>query len=540
MSSSPDGWTRAEHLGLLADGSRFDVLVIGGGVTGCGTALDLAARGLRVALVEQHDVAAGTSGRSTKLFHGGIRYLPQFQFQLVAEGLREQEVLARIADYLFESLEFVVPVYAHIGLADAPAWAAKGRRASLALRAGLVLYDLLGGFDRPGSRHRRISVAELLKDIPNLRSEGLRSGFVYSDAQTDDARLVIAIARTAVDRFGAVAVTRARATAVTSVTDGYIVTVQDLVSGVELGVEARAVVVATGAFPAPSCDGSRQLDVVVSKGAHLVVKKAQIGLGDRAIVLPRTDDGRVMYIVPWAEHALIGTTDTAYDGDLSHPAADVADIDYLIRHVARYLDVDSFEPLSTFAGLRALADDGSGETSQASREHVIAEPRPGYVQVAGGKLTTYRRISADAASVVARRLRIPAKSVTKSLLLSGSGGASPILPGIDDGARTRYRRYGANAHEITAIASRRPDLGAKLGDDRTILAEVVHACRRESAVSISDFTLRRTRLGWLTLDHGRKDQHAIAAVMAGELGWSEAEINRQIEAHEGELTAEGL
>jgi glycerol-3-phosphate dehydrogenase len=408
MSSSPDGWTRAEHLGLLADGSRFDVLVIGGGVTGCGTALDLAARGLRVALVEQHDVAAGTSGRSTKLFHGGIRYLPQFQFQLVAEGLREQEVLARIADYLFESLEFVVPVYAHIGLADAPAWAAKGRRASLALRAGLVLYDLLGGFDRPGSRHRRISVAELLKDIPNLRSEGLRSGFVYSDAQTDDARLVIAIARTAVDRFGAVAVTRARATAVTSVTDGYIVTVQDLVSGVELGVEARAVVVATGAFPAPSCDGSRQLDVVVSKGAHLVVKKAQIGLGDRAIVLPRTDDGRVMYIVPWAEHALIGTTDTPYDGDLSHPAADVADIDYLIRHVARYLDVDSFEPLSTFAGLRALADDGSGETSQASREHVIAEPRPGYVQVAGGKLTTYRRISADAASVVARRLRIPA------------------------------------------------------------------------------------------------------------------------------------
>jgi glycerol-3-phosphate dehydrogenase len=441
---------------------------------------------------------------------------------------------------LFESLEFVVPVYAHIGLADAPAWAAKGRRASLALRAGLVLYDLLGGFDRPGSRHRRISVAELLKDIPNLRSEGLRSGFVYSDAQTDDARLVIAIARTAVDRFGAVAVTRARATAVTSVTDGYIVTVQDLVSGVELGVEARAVVVATGAFPAPSCDGSRQLDVVVSKGAHLVVKKAQIGLGDRAIVLPRTDDGRVMYIVPWAEHALIGTTDTPYDGDLSHPAADVADIDYLIRHVARYLDVDSFEPLSTFAGLRALADDGSGETSQASREHVIAEPRPGYVQVAGGKLTTYRRISADAASVVARRLRIPAKSVTKSLLLSGSGGASPILPGIDDGARTRYRRYGANAHEITAIASRRPDLGVKLGDDRTILAEVVHACRRESAVSISDFTLRRTRLGWLTLDHGRKDQHAIAAVMAGELGWSEAEINRQIEAHEGELTAEGL
>ena len=177
MSSSSDGWTRAEHLGLLSDGSRFDVLVVGGGVIGCGTALDLAARGLRVALVEQHDFAAGTSGRSTKLFHGGIRYLPQFQFQLVAEGLREQEVLALIADYLFESLEFVVPVYEHIGLADAPAWAAKGWRASVAMRAGLVVYDLLGGFDRPGSRHRRISVDELRQAVPNLRSAGLRSGF---------------------------------------------------------------------------------------------------------------------------------------------------------------------------------------------------------------------------------------------------------------------------------------------------------------------------------------------------------------------------
>ena len=540
MSSSSAGWTRSEHLGLLADGSRFDVLVVGGGVTGCGTALDLAARGLKVALVEQHDVAAGTSGRSTKLFHGGIRYLPQFQFQLVAEGLREQEVLARIADYLFESLEFVVPVFAHIGLADAPAWAAKGRRASLALRAGLVLYDLLGGFDRPGSRHRRISVEELQQDIPNLRTEGLRSGFVYSDAQTDDARLVIAIARTAVDRFGAVAVTRARASAVNSVRDGYIVTVQDLVSGEELRVEARAVVVATGAFPAPSVDGSPQLDVIVSKGAHLVVKKDQIGLGDRAIVLPRTDDGRVMYIVPWAEHALIGTTDTPYRGDLAHPAVDPEDIDYLIRHVRRYLDVGLFQPVSTFAGLRALADDGSGETSQASREHVIAEPRPGYVQVAGGKLTTYRRISADAASVVAKRLRVTTKSPTKNLLLSGAGGGAPVAPRLDDGARARYRRYGGNAPEVDAIAASHPELDVRLGDDRTTLAEVVHACRCESAVSISDVTLRRTRLGWLTMDHARKDQHAIAVVMAGELGWSESEINGQIEAHEAELTAEGL
>ena len=299
-------------------------------------------------------------------------------------------------------------------------------------------------------------------------------------------------------------------------------------------------VVATGAFPAPSVDGSSQLGVIVSKGAHLVVKREQIGLGERAIVLPRTDDGRVMYIVPWADHALIGTTDTPYVGDLSHPAADQSDVDYLIRHVGRYLDVQPFQPMSTFAGLRALADDGSGDTAQASREHVIAEPRPGYVQVAGGKLTTYRRISADAANVVAKRLRITSKSSTKNLLLSGAGGDNRPPAGGDQVARARYRRYGANATEIDAISQLRPELDVTLGDERTTLAEVVHACRHESAVSISDFTLRRTRLGWLTLDHARKDQNAIAAVMAAELGWSEQEMNRQIDEHEAELEAEGL
>ena len=246
--------------------------------------------------------------------------------------------------------------------------------------------------------------------------------------------------------------------------------------------------------------------MVVSKGAHLVVKRDQIGLGDRAVVLPRTDDGRVMYIVPWADHALIGTTDTAFQGDLAHPAADPGDIEYLTRHVERYLDVAPFEPLSTFAGLRALADDGSGTTAQASREHVIAEPRPGYVQVAGGKLTTYRRISAEAASVVAKRLRVPTKSITKNLPLSGASDGDLISSDLDNQAGDRFRRYGANASEIDAIIAGDPELHVRLGDQRTTLAEVVHACRHESAVSISDFTLRRTRLGWLTMDHGRNDQ----------------------------------
>lgn len=536
MAPAPSGWNRANHLRLLSAGDRFDTLVIGGGVTGCGTALDLAARGLRVGLVEQHDFASGTSSRSTKLFHGGIRYLPQFRFHLVAEGLREQEVLARTADYLFETLEFVVPVYETIGLADAPAWAARGRRASLAMRVGLTIYDLLGGLDRPGERHRKISLGELREAAPRLRPEGLRSGFVYSDARTDDARLVIAIARTAVDTFDAVAVNRLRATGIESSRGGYTIQLRNLWSGDQLAVEARTVVVATGAFPSPTVDGSAKLDVTVSKGVHLVVDKDTIGLRERALVLPRTDDGRVMYVIPWAGHALVGTTDTPYTGDLAHPAATEADIAYLVRHVRRYLDIPEFSPLSTFAGLRALADPGGQRrpagTAAASREHVIAEPRPGYVQVAGGKLTTYRRISAEAARVVARRLGLSGRSRSEKVPLVGAGGG-PAHSYLES-------RYGTVSTAIEGLMAADPRLAAPLGDGRTHLAEVVHAVRNEAAVAISDFTLRRTRLAWLTPDHGRKDQHEIALTMAGELGWSDATVADQIAEHEIELAAEGL
>jgi glycerol-3-phosphate dehydrogenase len=534
MGSEPGGWTRGEHFARLNSGERFDVLIIGGGVTGCGTALDLATRGLSVALVEQHDFACGTSGRSTKLFHGGIRYLPQFRFQLVAEGLREQEVLARIADYLFQPLEFIVPVYEQFGLADAPDWAARGRRASVALRLGLILYDLLGGLNRPGSRHRRLSLDAMKQAMPLLRTDGLRSGFAYSDAQTDDARLVIALARTAVEDYGAVAVNRVAATGLRSVRDGFIVRLEDRLTLDQFQLEARAVVAATGAFRAPAINDSVPLDLVRSKGTHLVVHKDAVGLAEHALVLPRTDDGRIMYIIPWAGHALIGTTDTPYDGDPAHPAASAEDVEYLGRHVGRYLAVDAVEPLSTFAGLRALASNGSGQTSQASREHMIAELRPGYVQVAGGKLTTYRRISAQAASVVAKRLRVPGKSRSGEVMLTGSGSKGNTF---DDAIR---RRYGASAAQVADLAANDALLGMRLGDASTFLAEVVHAVRRECAVAISDFTLRRTHLAWLTPDHSRKDQRTIAEVMARELGWTQTEIEHQIEAHEQELLAEGL
>lgn len=526
-------WTRAEHCRRLSEVPSFDVVVIGGGVIGCGVALDLTTRGFRVALVEQADWASGTSGRSTKLFHGGIRYLPHFRFQLVAEGLREQRVLARIADYLFQTLEFVVPVYDQHGLADAPAWAARGRRASIALGAGLTLYDLLGGFNRPGERHRRLRLSEVLSAAPLLRTEGLRGGFAYSDAQTDDARLVIALARTAV-RYGCTAVNRMQALRVEPAEAEFGVDLVDMMNGEPLRLRARAVVAATGAFRPPALGDRAQARFVLSKGAHLILAAESVGLADRAIVLPKTDDGRVLFLIPWAGHALVGTTDTAYDGSPAGPVATADDVGYLLDHVRRYLGVNSLDPVSTFAGLRALADDDADSTAEASREHVITEPQPGYLVVTGGKLTTYRRIAAEVADSITRSLDSKSKSRTKNVLLVGAGaGGLPRAGGL-------FHRYGSETASVENILSE-VDIGnTLLGDGVTFLGEVGQAVRHESAVSIGDFALRRTRLSLLSSDHGREDASLIARAMQTELGWSQTERDRQLSAFHSELEAEGL
>ncbi|MDH5293578.1 MAG: glycerol-3-phosphate dehydrogenase/oxidase, partial [Acidimicrobiia bacterium] len=373
-------WT---HSSPRLDGS-FDVVIIGGGITGVGSALDLSARGLSVALVEQSDFGNGTSSRSTKLFHGGIRYLPQMHFHLVSEGLREQKILARIADFLFSPLEFVLPLYEQYSFADAPAWAARGWKAPLALRAGLSVYDVLGGVGRPGHRHRRLDRDALLDLMPRLRPNGLKGGFVYSDAQTDDARLVISVLKTAVRRFGVVAAGRTRADEVRPTGAGYEVDVTDTDTGARHTVRCRSVIAATGAFAPPRSETR----LLLSKGVHLISPPEVLDLAGKALVLPETDDGRVMFCVPWLDHVMIGTTDTPYAGDPAHPRPDADDVAYLTRHVERYLDVQ-LDTVSSFAGLRALADTGAGSTARASREHAIAEPLPRYFTVAGGKLTTY-------------------------------------------------------------------------------------------------------------------------------------------------------
>ena len=541
-------WNREQQVDRLKTHGRFDTLVIGGGIIGAGATLDLSVRGVDVGLVEQSDFAQGTSSRSTKLFHGGIRYLPHFEFHLVSEGLREQKILNRIADFLYDPLEFVIPIYEQYGLADAPRWASKGWIAPIALRAGLTLYDALGGFGRPGDRHRGVDVETLLEMMPDLKSEGLKSGVVYSDAQTDDSRLVVTLLKTAVRRYGATAAGGIKVSMVHPRDGWFSIDVEDVATGESFSLEATTVIAATGAFQLPGIEGpAKPMKLVASKGTHLMVAQDDLPLGGRALVLPTTDDGRVLFIVPWLGHSMIGTTDTEYTEDPTHPTASDEDNDYLIRHVRRYLDVPAFEPISSFAGLRALADPAGESTAKASRGHVVGEPVPGLVQVAGGKLTTYRKIAAEAADVVADRLDVGVKSSTDEVTLVGANGSVPAL-------RRRMRevgaaesvidpsitRYGTEVMTLARLMEEDPELATPMGDGRTSRADVVYAVRYEAASRISDVTLRRTHLAWFTKDHARNDAAEIGSIMQRELGWSDEELASQLAAHETELVAEAL
>jgi glycerol-3-phosphate dehydrogenase len=396
------------------------------------------------------------------------------------------------------------------------------------LEAGLTLYDMLGGRHRPGESHRRVGIDELARMAAGLRMDGLTGGYVYSDAQTDDARLVIAVMKTGVRRFETVAVNRVKAMGVRRRQPGFeVVLAGD--GEEEFKVEAKAVVLATGAFPSPT--GRTKQGLLLSKGVHLIGDLEILGLGGQAVVLPETDDGRVLYVVPWLGHALVGTTDTAYRDDPAHPAATHEDIDYLRRHLGRYFDAPDIEPISTFAGLRALADSGEGSTAAASREHVVAELEPGLVQVAGGKLTTYRRIAAEVADRVAAHFRLRRSSATADIPLIGAGGPS---------GDHLWRRYGTEAEVVQDLADQDPALNRVLGDGDTLAAEVVYTAREEAVTTVSDFTLRRSHLAWFTKDHARADAPLIASILARELGWSQAETARRLSDHDTELTAEGL
>ena len=522
---------------------EFDVVVVGGGVVGAGVALDAATRGLTVTLVEARDFASGTSSRSSKLIHGGLRYLEQRDFELVREALTERGLLLRrIAPHLVRPVPFLFPMTHRV-------W----ERAYIG--AGVALYDGLSismGQDRGVPHHRHLTRTQAVRLAPSLRRDAFVGAIQYWDAQVDDARYVITVLRTAA-RYGAQIASRAQC--VGFLREGERITgvkVRDLEGERDLEIRAKQVVNATGVWTDDIQElvgGRGQIHVRASKGVHLVVPGDRIHSSTGVIL--RTEKS-VLFIIPWGRHWIIGTTDTAWDLDKAHPAASRADIDYVLEHVNAVLTVplthDDVE--GVYAGLRPLLAGESEETSKLSREHVVAHPVPGLVVIAGGKYTTYRVMAKDAVDAVAHGLdeKVP-ESCTDQIALVGGNGFRAVWNARHRLAESSglhvvriehlLHRYGTLAEDLLALIEERPDLGRPLGGaDDYLRAEVVYAATHEGARHLNDVLARRTRISIEAWDRGLGAAREAAELLAAELGWSEEQTEREIEYYEKRVEAE--
>lgn len=549
---------RATYVERLAD-DQLDVLVIGGGITGAGVALDAATRGYRVALVEKVDFASGTSSKSTKLAHGGIRYLPQFDFPMIQEGVVERGRMVRHAPFLVRPQPFVIPVYEHMPWPSSlPVRPKTDVGLDLVLDIGLWMYDLMAGRLNIG-RHKRVSKADTLRRAPKLRQTGLKKALLYYDAQTNDAQLTVTVLRTAA-QFGAVVTNYTEVTGFTS-THGKLTgaVVRDVLTGREVTVSARHIINAAGVFAeqvaALSGDESKAT-IEPSKGIHLVVAKERLGISDTAVVLPETEDGRILYVVPWQSRAIIGTTDTG-SGDLDDPQASPADIAYLMKHVNQYLEVNLTDEdiLSVYAGYRPLVKSRGARAAELSRTHVVLQEVNGMVTIVGGKLTTYRRMAQDTVDVLAKRDSMPISHPTEKLLLTGAIGWRTAKQQIEarssqlglapESVKHLEDNFGSHASAVLDLIEEEKSLGERLVSDLPYLrAEVIYACRAEMAMTLEDVLARRTRIILEDGARGAGIAPQVAALMAVELGWSSEQTNAQVERYRAlvdhQLEAEGL
>ena len=501
----------------------WDLVIIGGGATGLGAAVDAAARGYRTLLLEAHDYAKGTSSRSTKLVHGGVRYLAEGDIALVREALHERGLLCRNAPQLVHELAFVVPAYAF--------WA----RPYYGI--GLKVYDFLAGRENLNGS-QMLSRAQALARVPTLEPQGLRGGILYHDGQFDDARLAITLLRTLLD-LGGTALNYAPVTAVHK-QGGRIsgVVAREAESGEELEIQARAVINATGVF----VDSIRRLDdpaagalVTPSQGAHLVLDRAFLP-GDAALMIPRTDDGRVLFAIPWHDRTLVGTTDTKVDRTALEPRPMAHEVEFLLQHAARYLTrgPQRGDVLSCFAGLRPLVRPPQAtETARISREHTIVVSTAGLVTIAGGKWTTYRRMGAEVVSHAAEVGGLVARpSVTETLALHGWQ-ATPA----DD---SPLSVHGTDRAAIEALCAERPEWDRRLHPRLPYRGgEVVWAARHEHARTIEDVLSRRTRALLLdaraSIEAAPEVSRLLAAALNKDATWQEDQVQRYRELAGGYL-----
>ncbi|MFF2397559.1 glycerol-3-phosphate dehydrogenase [Nocardia sp. NPDC055165] len=541
MSVQLDPTYREQAVGTL-DTAEVDVLVIGGGVTGAGAALDAASRGLSVTLVEARDFAAGTSSRSSKLIHGGLRYLEQMDFALVREALKERGLLLNtLAPHLVHPVPFLFPLQHRV-------W----ERAYIG--AGIALYDTLGGA-RTVPMHKHLTRSGALELAPALRDDALTGAIRYYDAQVDDARHTMMIARTAAEN-GATVLTRTKVIGLER--DGEKVVgarVEDLETGLTHTIRARTVISATGVWTDDMIKMTGvdfPFHVQMSKGVHILVPRDRLNLHTGMIM--RTEKS-VLFVIPWAEHWIIGTTDTEWALDKNHPTATAADVQYILDHVNALLR----EPLTradivgTYAGLRPLMTGATKETAKLSREHAVAEPAPGLFVIAGGKYTTYRVMAADVVDAAAARLggEIPA-SATAQLPIVGAAGYFDMLAEVTDLSVSQrlpvdvvqhlLGRYGSLSTDIFGLIAADAALRHPLpGASDYIAAEIVYAVTHEGALHLDDILTRRTRISIEVPDRGLAAAPEVARLIAPLLGWNEettnAEINRYYDRVHAELAA---
>jgi glycerol-3-phosphate dehydrogenase len=549
--------TRTANLARLSE-ETFDVAIIGGGITGAGLALDAALRGLKTVLIEKRDFSAGTSSRSTKLIHGGLRYLEHYDFAMVREGLRERAILTRIAPHLAEPFPFLVPIYRE-----------KRRNYShpLLMRAGMILYDLLAGRFGPGG-HRRLSPSEALDFAPKLDRRGLTGALLYYDGLTDDSRLVIEVLKKA-HRSGACLINHAGVNGFLPGPDGRLsgITVRDQKSDRSLNCHAKIVINATGVWMEETlrlpggAPGEVSKSVRPSKGIHLTVSATRLPV-TAAWLIPSLIGHRFYFVVPWEGRVNIGTTDTDYTGSKDAPHAIESEIEEILSAINAYFPAAGLEPkdvITSWAGLRPLISDPHAKnTTDISRQEEVIESEDGLISIAGGKLTTYRLMAENGIDLAEKRLfergEIASRhrSTTDRTQISGGDLDRAALVALAqrlaieeeipvETARHLVFSYGSGSDRLLELMNEDENLRRPLVPGLPhIAAEAVHAAREEMAITLTDVMTRRTRLAMLAGKESLAAAEVVADLLASELGWDQDHRRREIEEFRHELETEYL